>query len=143
MEYLLEQGGYPIEECKITLTEDDDTGREFQAYWHYGIEQTDHRFLVVRSNLASLVGLYLSLPVELEEYKTSRLGPISASIVPPIVKGRSKVGHYLKQGAGLEIGKPAVAARVQRIASRHLLKACGVTKIEELDELAVPELSVA
>lgn len=134
MEYLLEQSGNSIEDSRVILTEDDDTGQEFRAYWHHSNERTDHRLLVIQSNLASLVGLYLSLPVELEDYKTSRVGSICASYVPKIVKGRSKVGHYLKQGAGLEIGDPAVPARVQRIASRQLLKACEVVNVEELDE---------
>ena len=141
MEYLLNQAGQPLE-TKVILT-DDDSGGEFKAYWHQTIGRANHRLLVIQSNLSSIAGLHLGLPVELKDYKTSPMGTISAAMVPRLVKGRSRVGHYLKHGAGIEIGSPDVPVSVQQIASGRLLKACGVEKIEELEGLSSSELSAA
>lgn len=134
LDLLLAEGGKSPADSRVRLLEDEcGEGGELQAYWHYGLEESQRRSLVIQSNLSYIAGLHLKIPVELEGYGLAS-GTISASYVPKIIKGRSRVGHYLKQGHGMEIGTPMTVVRVQRMASRQLLKACGVVSVKELDQ---------
>ncbi|HET7827839.1 MAG TPA: hypothetical protein VFK97_03155, partial [Candidatus Saccharimonadales bacterium] len=114
------------------------------AYWHRGESEFAARILVIHSNLSNLAGLHLSVPVKADVLQFEPAGEVTASYVRRTLGGNHKIQAYWKRGlAGLTIGELTAPVRVQRDASRQLLKACGVTTIEELKDLTVPELDAA
>jgi hypothetical protein len=89
--------------------------KEFAAYW---VAKEDKRLLYVQSNLGRLAGLFLGLPVELEDNRLAN-GDIIASYVPA-------GGHpepYLKKPHGLAIGLPQAVVKVQQTAVAELNRA--------------------
>jgi hypothetical protein len=142
LDYLLADQVY--DDAKVRIIDEKPEGSgDFVAYWQYGKEQSKSRLLVIQSTLSSIAGLYLNVPVELDSYQLGRGGSICASYSPRLAQGGHRIGHYLKNGNAMPIGDPAIAVRVQRIASRELLRACNVATVEELDLVDTPNLSLA
>lgn len=144
MDYLLSEIDEPDEESRVRILDEDPRGKgALQAYWVYGDCQYEHRQLVITSDLSNLASrLFLRIPVDSEGYKMA-YGYIGASYAPKTVRGRTRGHNYIKDGPGMEVGERVAAVKVQQAASKLLLQACGVSKIEDLEELAIPELTVA
>jgi len=120
--YRLELANKDNADRPFTIREDE---KEFSTYW---LHKARKRLLVVQSSLSRLPGLFLNVPVELDEYKVAP-GSISASFSPMIENRR--VPEPYTEGMGT-VGSPQAVVKIMIVAGQELSVASGIVHPEDI-----------
>lgn len=100
---------------------------EFKVYW---LHQARKRLLVVQNSLSRLPGLFLSLPVELNECKTAP-GEIAASYIPIGKDNEFRVPEPYSEGM-VTVGSPQAVVKIMVVAGQELSIASGILPAEDI-----------
>ena len=123
IDYRLQLANKGISEKSFSIKEDE---KEFAVYW---LQKATKRFLVIQNSLSRLPGLFLNIPVDLEEYKVAP-GKIGASYI-----GVDRDGHRVPEPYTEDmpiVGSPQAAVKVIIVAAQELSVASGIVTPKDI-----------